>query len=207
VGVTYKAQDRGENISNDNTRANNSFPACFNCCQYVLRRIDFFTLASLANYLSMRFWCDESIARKDNDKIECILDYAFSLADEVEFNILYEGDKELFRTIHSIQSDIIKRGQRFDKIYNGVEFIRFTLTDKVKTFVKANGLFGWTNSQLEDISFLRNGFEFLGTISHENFLILQMTDDQRRTFNDKGFNFVYDYGADTREEIHNAIDR
>jgi hypothetical protein len=155
----------------------------------------------------MRFWCDESIGKKDKDKIERILDYAFNLADEVEFNILYQGDKELSKTIESIQSDITKRGQRFDKIYIGVEFVRFRLTDNVKAFVKVKGLFGWTNSQLEDISFLSNGFEFLGTVSHENYLILQMTDEQRKTFNDNGFNFEYDYGTDAREEIDNANDR
>jgi hypothetical protein len=155
----------------------------------------------------MRFWCDESIGKKDKDKIERILDYAFNLADEVEFNILYQADKELSATIESIQSDVTKRGQRFDKIYNGVEFVRFRLTDNVKAFIKLKGLFGWANSQLEDISFLSNGFEFLGTISHENHLILQMTDEQRKTFNENGFSFEYDYGTDAREEFDNANDR
>ena len=155
----------------------------------------------------MRFWCDESVGRKDKDKIEHILDYAFNLADEVEFNILYSGDRELLNAIEQIQSDVIQRGQRFDKIYTGVEFVRFRLTDKVKSFVKTKGLFGWTNTQLEDISFLRAGFEFLGTVSHENHLILQMTDEQRKTFNENGFNFEYDYGTDVREQVEKANDR
>jgi hypothetical protein len=155
----------------------------------------------------MRFWCDESLGTKDKDKIDHILDHAFRLADEVEFNILYRGENELVSLIHAVKSDVVLRGQRFDKIYNGIEFIRFRLSDNVKSFIRTKGLFGWTNSQLEDISFLRDGFEFLGTVSHENYLILQMTDEERKSWNDSGFNFEYDYGIDAREEVDDANDR
>jgi hypothetical protein len=122
------------------------------------------------------------------------------LADSVEFNILYRDDKKLKRTIELVKDDILARGERFDKIYNGTEYIRFKLTDKVKDFIKAQGILGWRNSQLEDISFLHDNFEFLGTVSYENYVILQMTEDERKFWNSRGFNFVFDYGEDGREE-------
>ena len=56
------------------------------------------------------------------------------------------------------------------------------------------------DTQLEDISFLRQNSEFLGTISHENYIVLQMTEDERQSWNKKGFNFEFDWGVDAREE-------
>jgi hypothetical protein len=70
----------------------------------------------------------------------------------------------------------------------------------VKDFIRKKGIRGWRNTQLEDISFLRQNFEFFGTVSHENYIILQMTEDERKSWNKKGFNFEFDYGEDAREE-------
>ncbi len=146
-----------------------------------------------------KYYCDESLKKTDKDKIEYLLTYAFGLADQVEFNVLYKDDKLLNETIKNVKDDIVASGQRFDKIYNGVEFIRFSLTDKVKDFIRTKGIMGWRNTQLEDISFLRDNVEFLGTVSHENYIILQMTDKERESLNDMGFNFEFDYGTDARE--------
>jgi hypothetical protein len=150
--------------------------------------------------MTKRFYCDESLKASEKDKTDDLLNYAFMLADSVEFNILYRDDKKLERTIEMIKDDILARGERFDKIYNGIEYIRFKLTDKVKDFVNRKGILGWRNSQLEDISFLHDNFEFLGTVTHENYVILQMTEDERNSWNSRGFNFVFDYGEDAKEE-------
>jgi hypothetical protein len=150
--------------------------------------------------MTKKFYCDESLKADDKEKTNNLLDYAFGLADSVEFNILYRDNNELERTIESVKEDLLARGQRFDKIYNGTEYIRFRLSDKVKDFIRKKGIRGWRNTQLEDISFLRQNFEFLGTVSHENYIILQMTEDERKSWNEKGFNFEFDYGEDAREE-------
>jgi|GEM_PF-3288577 DNA gyrase/topoisomerase IV subunit A len=150
--------------------------------------------------MTKKFYCDESLKADDKDKTDELLSYAFGLADHVEFNILYTDEKELEAKIKSIKDDLIDRGKRFDKIYNGTEYIRFKLTDKVKDFVRKRGIIGWTNTQLEDISFLRQNFEFLATISHENYIILQMTEDEKNSWSKKGFNFEFDWGIDAREE-------
>ncbi len=147
-----------------------------------------------------KFYCDESLKADDKTKTEELLNYVFGIADHVEFNILYKDEKELEAKIKIIKDDLIYRGKRSDKIYRSGEYIRFRLTDKVKDFVRQRGIIGWTNTQLEDISFLRQNFEFLGTISHENYIILQMTEDERSSWNKKGFNFEFDWGVDPREE-------
>lgn len=139
--------------------------------------------------MTKKFYLDESLKPTDKDKIDDLLKYAFDLADEIEFNILYSDEKKLEKTIEIIKDDLVGRGKRIDKIYNSSEYIRFKLTDKTKDFIKKQGIQGWRNSQLEDISFLRQGIEFLGTVSHENYIILQMTEDERQSWNEKGFKF------------------
>lgn len=153
----------------------------------------------IGSIMTKKFYCDESLKATDKEKTEALLNYAFGLADHVEFNILYRDDRDLERTINPVKDDLVERGKRFDKIYNGTEYIRFKLTDKVKDFVKKRGIGGWRNTQLEDISFLRQGLEFLGTVSHENYIILQMTEDERRTWNEKGFNFEFYWGEDPKD--------
>lgn len=157
--------------------------------------------------MTKKFYCDESLKADDKDKTDELLSYAFGLADHVEFNILYKDEKELETKIKSIKDDLIDRGKRLDKIYNGTDYIRFRLTGKVKDFVRQRGIIGLRNTQLEDISFLRQNFEFLrqnfeflGTISHENYIVLQMTEDERQSWNKRGFNFEFDWGVDAREE-------
>jgi hypothetical protein len=150
--------------------------------------------------MTKRFYCDDSLKKNEKEKTDDLLTYAFRLADSVEFNILYSDDKKLEKTIEPIKDDLLVRGKRFDKIYSGTEYIRFGLSDKVKQFIREKGIHGWRNTQLEDISFLQQDLEFLATVSHENYVILQMTEDERKSWNGKGFNFAFDYGVDAREE-------
>jgi len=53
----------------------------------------------------------------------------------------------------------------------------------------------WLNYNLEDIALLQNGKEILSTITHENYVIMLMTESQRNELNNNGFGFFSDWGA------------
>lgn len=145
--------------------------------------------------IQARYFCDDTFKNEDYDKWSYLLDYAFDKADQVEFNILYP-DSDLTKLLADLSTDFIGRGKRTDKIYRSGQFIRYHLTDRTKNFIKSKKYSDWRSYLFEDISFLKNGKEFFATITHENYVILQLTEEQRSILNKKGFNFQYDWGID-----------
>ncbi len=152
---------------------------------------------------SLKYYCDESLKDDESVKWTYLLDYAFGNADEVEFNIL-DSDDELEKITSDFSDYITNKGKRKNKIYASGQFIRFKLTEKVKEFIKDKSYADWAGKNLEDISFLKNGKEFFATISHENYVILQMTEQQKTDLNNKGFNFEWDFGVDPAKENENS---
>ncbi|MCU0352054.1 MAG: hypothetical protein MUF43_14700 [Flavobacterium sp.] len=142
----------------------------------------------------MRYYCDDTFRKDDDIKWNHLLDYAFDLADHVEFNILHVGQKYPSE-IESLLGDLVERKHKRDKIYATDESIRFKLTDSLKNFIKSKKYNDWNNYFLEDISFIKHNLEFMATITHENYIILQMTEDLRDDLNNKNFDFCFDWGA------------
>ena len=69
------------------------------------------------------------------------------------------------------------------------------MTDKLKGFIKSKKYYEWYNFFLEDVSFIKDNVEFMATITHENYVILQMTEIQRNNLNINGYNFWSDWGV------------
>ena len=139
-----------------------------------------------------KYYLDESLKDLDNDKWEYLLDFAFDRADQIEFNIL-NSNKDLACLKTELSDDFVETGNRKDKIYSSGKFIRYRLSDDMKQFVKSKNYRDWYNFVFEDISFLKDGLEFFATITHENYVILQLTTEQKDTFNKKGFDFLYEW--------------
>ena len=148
---------------------------------------------------SLKYYCDDTFKRDDDEKWNYLLDYAFKIADEVEFNILY-SDHELTPEIEALSEDLIEKQKRKNKIYPSGYSLRYRLTDKLKEFIKSKRYSDWEGYNLEDASFLKNGTEFLATVTHENQVILQCSEGQRNTLKEKGFNFWCDWGNDPAKE-------
>jgi hypothetical protein len=135
---------------------------------------------------SSRYYCYDSIKKEDNEKWQYLLDYAFQKADTVEFNILYSYD--LITEIEGLKVSLLETGKRENKLYPG-NYVRFRLSDPVKHFIRSKNYSDWYNFNLEDISFLQNGKEFFATITHQDYIILDLTEKQRKELNEMGFDF------------------
>ena len=138
-----------------------------------------------------KYYLDESLKDLDYEKWKYLLDFAFERADQIEFNILI-SNKDLDELLTELSDDFVEMGNRKNKIYSNGQFIRYRLSDKMKHFIKSKNYRDWYNFVFEDISFLKDGLEFFATITHENYVILQLTPEQKDNFNKKGFDFRYE---------------
>ena len=143
---------------------------------------------------SLKFYCYDSFQKDDEAKWQYLLDYAFQKADEIKFNILY-SDQQLAPEIENLADNIVEKGKRSNKINSG-NYLKFKLTDQVKNFIKSKKYADWLNFNLEDISFLSNEKEFFVTITHENYIILELTEKQRKELRNKGFDFWCEWEID-----------
>jgi hypothetical protein len=135
-----------------------------------------------------KYYLDYTLQKTDQDKWLELLDYAFVMAEQVEFNILDRtfGKPDIPA---DLSIDLIDQGKRKDKIYYSGNFIRFQITKNLKEFITSKLYSDWYNFYIEDISFLKNGIEFFATITHENYVIVQLSESYRDDLNKKGFHF------------------
>jgi hypothetical protein len=135
-----------------------------------------------------KYYLDNTLQKTDQDKWLELLDYAFGIAEQVEFNILNRpfGKPDIPA---DLSIDLVDQGKRKDKIYHSGKFIRFQLTKSIKEFIISKSYSDWYNFYIEDISFLKDGIEFFATITHENYVIVQLSESYRNDLNKKGFHF------------------
>lgn len=139
--------------------------------------------------MGRKYYIDNSI---DQQKWEAIVAEALSMADAVEFNYLYKK-KKVPPEVAILKDEVIADGVRKDKVYPAGEFIRYRLGKEVIDFVRSKELSHWQNFPLEDISFLKDGIEFLATVSHEGYVVLLMTEEEKETRNSQGFHFDFEW--------------
>lgn len=143
----------------------------------------------------LKYYCDRSFKRDDDKKWFFLLEIAFNKCDTVEFNILRKGYNTV-PEINELLQQQIRKSKKKDKIYSSGYSIEFRWNDKLKDFIKSKSYAEWYSFYFEDIAFLRDGKEILSTITHENYVIMLMTDYQREELNKKGFNFSSDWGPE-----------
>ena len=147
------------------------------------------------NKLGNRYYCHDSLKNEEEEKWQYLLDYAFDKADFVEFNLLYLN-QQITPEIEALSKDLVEKSKRKRKIYsNGNYYVRYILSDKVKEFIKSKRYGDWRGYNYEDISFVKDGKEFLATNTHENLIILKMDHLFRDKLSEKGFDFWCDWGT------------
>ncbi|MEJ8755712.1 hypothetical protein WG947_01780 [Pontibacter sp. H259] len=114
-------------------------------------------------------------------------------ADFAEFNILYDSRK-LNPELESLEPDLVEELERKNKIYSSRMSRRYRLSDRVKKFILSKPYKDWNNYQFEDLSLIKNGIEIFATITHENYIFAQMSDEERDRLNEQGYDF---------RELHN----
>jgi len=133
-----------------------------------------------------KYYIDNSI--ESDEQWKFLLNLVFKVADTIEFNILMKSyksilDKELLSEVPQVFPG--KTG----KIYSTSKYIQFPLTDVMRNFMLLKKYSEWYNYCIEDPAFLKEGKELLATITHENYVIMLLSEEQRGVLNSKGFNF------------------
>ncbi len=112
-----------------------------------------------------KYYCDSSVKTDDQWKYQSLL------------------EKELPNEPYEIIDS------RSGKIYQSGSILRFHLTDNIKRFILQKAYSDWKNYFIEDVCFLSEGREILSTVSHEDYIIMPLNEDQRQNLNNKGFDF------------------
>jgi hypothetical protein len=82
------------------------------------------------------------------------------------------------------------------KIYKSGTAHRFELKKPVKDFILSKDFTDWKHSFFEDISFFNSEeTELLATVSHENYIIKLLTEEERTQLREKGIDFWCDWGT------------
>lgn len=144
---------------------------------------------------NMRYYCDGSFNQDDDEKWFYLLDVAFSKCNTVEFNILLKGYNTVSE-IMELSKYLIQKSKKKEKIFVSGYSVEYLLNDSLKHFIKSKRYIDWQNYHLEDIALLQNGKEILSTITHENYVIMLMSENQRNELNSKGFDFSSDWGTE-----------
>jgi hypothetical protein len=124
----------------------------------------------------------------DNTKWLELLTDKLSNAEFVEFNVLYRQNR-FNPEIEELEGELINEGKRKDKVYPSGSYRRYRLTEKVKKFILAKEYQSWLNYQIEDLSLIKDGKEILATITHENYIFILATEEERLQWNTRGFDF------------------
>ena len=104
---------------------------------------------------------------------QSIIEKTVEFANFVEFNVLYE-DKEILSFIEEYSSDYMGENISEEKFYESGKSIRFTISEKMKSFLSQQDFSYWYNKPLEDPSFFYKDKEILATITHEDVLIVDI---------------------------------
>lgn len=135
----------------------------------------------------MTYFIDETI--KEDKEWKKLLKQVIDDCDMVELNILHRKFKKM------IDSNIFKQCQiitklDYNKIYFNGSFLRCYLDEDIKEFLLNKPYESWINYPLEDVSLLKGKNEILATITHENYVIMRLTEEERNKLNIEGFHFI-----------------
>jgi hypothetical protein len=139
-----------------------------------------------------KYFVDSTLEQDDQGKWLILIDFAIESAEEIEFNILKKSN-DYYAFIDDFKKDIIAQGKRKDKIYHTKEYIRLKKSEGLINYIRAKTYSSWYKNFLEDISFLKNGTEYFATITHENYVIIKMSESKRIELNKTGFNFEMEW--------------
>jgi len=143
----------------------------------------------------LNYYCDKSLQDNDDSKWKLLLQIVISEANFVEFNI-FRQEYVNIPEITKISNNVIESYKRKKKIYRHGEIIRYKLNDEVIEFISNKSFAEWRNYYFEDISFLKDDLEILATITHENYVIVLLNENQLSDLNAKGYNFEFFLATD-----------
>ncbi|WP_188816312.1 hypothetical protein [Hymenobacter cavernae] len=116
-----------------------------------------------------------------------ILMYALDNSNEILFNILFEG-KEFTDIINYLRESILGIYNIAPKIYNSGKVIRLALNEDTKRFILDKKWAEWKGFPLEDVSFIKDDIELVATITHEDYILINLTDEEKIIFEDNNPN-------------------
>ena len=81
--------------------------------------------------------------------------------------------------------------ENIDRVYTATQ--RFRLTSAVVSEVRSREYLSWDSNDLEDPAFYQNDVLLLGTISHEDLVVIILSESERIDLNNSGFSFCKEY--------------
>jgi hypothetical protein len=138
----------------------------------------------------MKYYCDSSL--NSDEKWKHLLNNIVKISDTVEFNVLQMNYADV------LDNELLKEGYSImdypdGKLYSSGKCIQFPLTENVKNFVLLKSYADWYNFCIEDPSFRSGGKELLATVTHENYVIMLLSEKQREELNIQGFEFEIEW--------------
>ena len=77
--------------------------------------------------------------------------------------------------------------QQAKRVYKATH--RFWLTPTLRAYCLALPYSGWQNGDFEDPAFYQDDQLLVGTITHENYVVLQLSETEKALLNEQGYDF------------------
>ena len=138
----------------------------------------------------LNYFYDDSLKVTDDEKWYHLIDMVINKSDSVEFNILYKNIESV-PEIKNLSHHLIEKGKRKNKIFSSGEYLKFHLKEEMKDFIRSMKYSEGFNYYIEDISFIESNVEILATITHENYVIMLLSENQKNDLNKQGYNFIF----------------
>ncbi|WP_156126166.1 hypothetical protein [Hymenobacter sp. DG25B] len=137
-----------------------------------------------------KYFLQESFNKLPATRWGELLDKALPKANYLELNQLWSKAR---------LSPVLAQAQVFlpaniPRVYKATH--RFSLTPEVVAYIKGVAFHDWKNGAFEDPALYHDNTLLLGTISHEDYVVLPLTEDERAQLNGQGFDIWCEWSLD-----------
>ncbi len=132
---------------------------------------------------SMKYYCNDNFDNLPEKAWQLLLDKVIGIATHLEVSKNFS--KAPFSVAFTAAA--VPLPQHIDRAY--VATHRFLLTPEVIAEVKSKTYKDWDNYDSEDPAFYQEDVLLLGTITHEDYVVMRLYEKDRAELNSQGFDF------------------
>ena len=135
----------------------------------------------------MRYYCHDNFEKLPANAWQLVLEQALAIATHLEISRVFsEGQLPL-----AFASAMVPVPPHIKRPY--VATHRFILTPAVVAEIRAKSYSEWNNYEAEDPAFYQGDVLLLGTIAHEDYVIMRLSEDERTVLKSQGIDFWCDW--------------
>lgn len=141
-----------------------------------------------------KYFCCDNLSNYDPWPWKHLLREVIPKSKYVEFNQLFLNQEIPGELIWMEQFRVKDVSE--NKIHKAGPLHRFQLASPIQDFIMNKEYESWRNFYYEDLSFFAaDGTELMATVSHENYVIKLMTENEQKELKEKGIDFWCDWGT------------